>query len=87
MNFVRTETFQSVLNGVAAKLGMDPLRDLNAARAASLTEYINIRVKEAWKFEFWPEWTPVEQRYYRDVFSASGNVAAAWLAMSWCVTT
>lgn len=73
---MRTETFQSVLNGAAAKLGMDPLRDLNPARAASLTEYINLRVKEAWKFEFWPEWTPTEQRWYRDVYDGSKNVAA-----------
>lgn len=73
---MRTETFQSVLNGVAAKLGMDPARDLNPARAASLCEYINLRVKEAWKFEFWPEWTVTEQRYYRDVYDATKNVAA-----------
>jgi len=72
---MRTVSFQSVLNGVAAKLGMDPLRDLNPARAASLTEYINLRAAEAWKFEFWPEWTATEQRYYRDVYNAANNVA------------
>lgn len=68
-------TFQSVLQGVAAKLGMDPLRDLNAARAAALTEYLNTRLGEGWKFEFWPEWTVSEPRYYRDGYSAALNVA------------
>lgn len=65
-----------MLNGAAAKLGMDPLRDLNPARAASLTEYINERVKEAWKFEFWPEWTVTEQRYYREIYDATKAVVA-----------
>lgn len=74
---MRSVTFQSVLNGAAAKLGMDPLRDLNPARAASLTEYVNERVKEAWKFEFWPEWTVTEQRYYRDVYDAAKAVVSA----------
>jgi hypothetical protein len=74
---MRTVTFQSVLNGTAAKLGMDPLRDLNPARAASLTEYANLRLVEGWKFEFWPEWTVSEQRWYRDVYAATANVVAA----------
>ncbi len=73
---MRTVTFQSVLAGTAAKLGLDPLRDLNAARAASLAEYINTRLVEAWKFEFWPEWTVSEQRYFRDLYDATANVAA-----------
>lgn len=73
---MRTVTFQSVLNGVAAKLGLDPSRDLNVPRSASLTEYINGRVAEGWKFEFFPEWTVVEQRYYRDPFALNEFITA-----------
>jgi len=74
---MRTVTFKQVLNGISQKLGMDPTRDLNAARAASLTEYVNLRVAEGWKFDFFPEWTVVEQRYFRDAYSAAENVVAA----------
>lgn len=62
---MRTVPFQSILNGVATALGMSPSRDLNDLRAAALTEYINNRVLEAWRFDFWPEWTVCEQRGYR----------------------
>lgn len=73
---MRTVTFQSVLNGVAQLLGMVPTRDLNPARASSLTEYINQRVSEGWKWEFFPEWTVVEQRFYRATYDATANVVA-----------
>lgn len=62
---MRAVTFQSVLNGVAIALGLNPQRDLNPARAQMLTEYINRRLETCWKFEFWPEWTPCEQRALR----------------------
>lgn len=51
-------------------LGLDVTRDLSPARAASLTEYINNRVKEGWEFDWWDEWTPVELRQYRAPWSA-----------------
>lgn len=73
---MRTITFQSVLWGSARLLGLDPARDLNSARAATLTEYANQRVREGWQFDYWPEWTPTEKRYFRDVYSASENVTA-----------
>lgn len=62
---MRTVTFKSILHGTAQRLGFDPARDLNSVRAASLTEYINTRLKEGWEFEFWPEWTVISQRQYR----------------------
>lgn len=73
---MRTCTFQSVLYGVARLLGLDPLRDLNPSRAATLTEYIETRCGEGWKFDFWPEWTPAERRAYRDYYSSSENITA-----------
>lgn len=62
---MRRVPFQSVLIGTAKMLGLVAERDLTPARAASLTEYINNRVKEGWEFDFWPEWTRREERQYR----------------------
>lgn len=73
---MRTVTFQSVLYGVATAHGMDPARDLNPARTASFAEYINQRVLEGWKWEFWPEWTVSEQRAFRASYDATEPVAA-----------
>ena len=73
---MRSVTFQSVLQGTARMLGLDVTRDLSPARAASLTEYINNRVKEGWEFEFWDEWTSPELRYYRPAWAANTNYAA-----------
>ena len=68
---MRTITFQSVLYGVVRALGYDPARDLTAARAGTLCEYINQRVIEGWKFDFFPEWTVTEQRLYRAVYASA----------------
>lgn len=72
---MRTVPFQSVLNGVAVLLGLDPSRDLGAAQASKLTGYIGDRLKEGWRWDFWPEWTVSQPRFYRDVFDASRNVS------------
>lgn len=66
----RSCTFQSVLFGVARMLGLDTTRDLTAMRAGMLCEYINNRVKEAWEYDWWPEFTVREQRAYRQTWNA-----------------
>jgi hypothetical protein len=73
---VRTVTFQSVLEGVATAMGLTPSRDLTANRAAAYTEYINRRVQEGWRFEFWPEWTVTEDRQFRDTFNVGEFIQA-----------
>lgn len=57
-------------------LGLDCARDLSPARAASLCEYINNRVKEGWDFDWFPEWTVRERRSFRPVWSATANYTA-----------
>jgi hypothetical protein len=60
---MRTVTFKSVLHGVARRaLGMDPDKDLNAATAARLTEWIQERYNEGLGHEWWPELMVVEER-------------------------
>lgn len=72
---MRTVTFQSVLFGIARMQGYDPTRDLTPARMATFTEYVNQRILEAWKFEFWPEWTVTEQRQYRPSYTGAAVTA------------
>lgn len=73
---MRTVTFQSVLWGVARLLGMRPEKDLTADRAGTLTEYINSRLVEGWRWDFWPEWTACEQRQFRPSYDETASVAA-----------
>jgi hypothetical protein len=72
---MRSVTFKSVLHGAAALAGMRPA-DLTTDRAATLTEYINNRVAEGWRRDFWPEWTVVSQRQYHPSYDATKNVTA-----------
>lgn len=69
---MRTVTFLSVLHGAARLCGIsDPANELNSARAADLTEYLNERFREAWEFQWWSEWTILEQRRYAQKYDAS----------------
>jgi hypothetical protein len=62
---MRTVTFQSVLEAVARRLGMNPKRDLTLDRSRTIASYIQERMIEGWKFDFWSEWSPTEQRSFR----------------------
>ena len=59
---MRRVTFQSVLHGTARQIGLDPTRDLQGALTAGLLEFLNQRVAEAWRWDFWKEWTLTESR-------------------------
>lgn len=67
---MRSVPFQQVLHGTARLLGMNPSTDLNTARAATLTEYLNTVLKPAWQFDWWPEWMACEARYWRNAYTA-----------------
>lgn len=75
---MRTVTFKSVVDGVFALAGVTRT---TAADPTALLEqvigHVNLRVREAWEFEFWPELCPVEQRYYRAEWDAGDTYAAA----------
>jgi hypothetical protein len=74
LTIVRSTSFQNILFGVARLVGLDPYRDLNTTRAATITEFINGRLTEGWKRDYWPEWTVTEKRAYRDVYASGQNV-------------
>jgi hypothetical protein len=59
---MRRVSFQSVLHGAARLAGLDPTRDLREPATSLFCEHINQRVAEAWRWDFWPEWTLTEER-------------------------
>jgi len=68
---MRTVTFQSVLDGAAARIGLDPTQTIAASTASALTEYINTRCRFAWEAYKWPELSTVERRRFREDYNAS----------------
>ncbi len=72
---MRTVSFKSVLHGTARMLGMNPER-LDAIKAAQLAEYINQHVRYGHQWDWWPEWTRVEQRFYRAAWVSATTYGA-----------
>jgi hypothetical protein len=68
---MRSVTFQSVLDGAAARIGLDPTQTIAASTASALTEYINTRTRFAWEAYKWPELSAVEKRAFRAPYSAA----------------
>ena len=72
---MRTETFQSVLDGAAARIGLDPTQTIQASTASALTEYINTRARFAWEAYKWPELSAIEKRQFRPTYDAAATYA------------
>lgn len=69
---VRTVTYESVLRGIA-NLGGVKRDQLLTDHATLLFEYINRRVRMGWEFIFWPEFTRVEKRFFREGLWSPGT--------------
>jgi hypothetical protein len=73
---MRTVTYQSVLKGIAALMGLDTeTADLSPKKARTYNEFINGRVLEGWGWDFWPDVIKCEQRAYRDEYDATVTYA------------
>lgn len=72
---MRTVTFQSVLDGAAARIGLDPTQTIQASTASALTEYINTRTRFAWEAYKWPELSAIEKRQFRPTYDAAATYA------------
>lgn len=72
---MRTVTYKSVSDAVARRAGLDPAT-WDAGTQATVAEFIGAWAKKGWEWEFWPEWTVLEQRAYRDAY-VSGTTYAA----------
>ena len=68
---MRSVTFQSVLDGAAARIGLDPTQTIQPSTASALTEYINTRTRFAWEAYKWPELSAIEKRQFRPTYDAS----------------
>jgi len=66
---MRTVTFQSVLYGVARRLGLDPARNFPADTAQTLTDYLQQRIREGWEAYPWPELCVIEGRSFRPEYA------------------
>jgi hypothetical protein len=73
---MRTVTFQSVLDGAAARIGLDPTQTIQPSTASALTEYINTRTRFAWEAYKWPELSAIEKRQFRATFDAAATYAS-----------
>ena len=72
---MRSVTFQSVLDGAAARIGLDPTQTIQPSTASALTEYINTRTRFAWEAYKWPELSGIEKRQFRPTFDAAATYA------------
>lgn len=69
-------TVKKVYDDIIRLSGRDPsTAALTAAQAASVADQINDRLLEAWEAEYWPDLMLVEQREYRETYSATANYA------------
>jgi len=73
---MRSVTFQSVLDGAAARIGLDPTQTIQPSTASALTEYINTRTRFAWEAYKWPELSAIEKRQFRATFDAAATYAS-----------
>ena len=59
---MKSTSYEKILTGVAARMGLDPSATLQASTRAALTEYLNSRISIAWEWDRWPELCRIEQR-------------------------
>jgi len=66
---MRETSYEKILTGVAARMGLDSTASLQASTRASLTEYLNSRIAVGWSWDRWPELCTFE---LRDVVTVDG---------------
>jgi hypothetical protein len=72
---LRTCTYESVLRGCANLSGVK--RDQLLSESSSLLfEYINEAVRQFYEYDWWPELTTIELRYWRDGLWSAGTYPA-----------
>jgi hypothetical protein len=69
---MRTVTFQSVLESVLSRHGLDPFGDaVTHDTAKAVARHITERAEVAWMLWRWPDLTKTEERAYRQVWNAT----------------
>ena len=72
---MRTVDYSEILHGSAALAGFSA-GDLDGGLFALWRTFHDRRLQVAWEIHRWPELCPVEQRYYRPLWSAGETVVA-----------
>jgi hypothetical protein len=72
---MRTVPLKQVFQGVSALLGAELVQP-GSPDFVGIMAAINTWVETGWKYDFWPEWTPVERRAYRDAWNETDTYAA-----------
>ena len=70
---MRTISFASVLNGVVARMGLDPTITPAPNTLAAFSEYVNSAVRSCWEIYPWPELTLIEQRSYYPAWDSTAS--------------
>jgi hypothetical protein len=76
MATTRTVSFQIVMNGIIARMGLDPTVSPTASLLAAYTEYINSGVRTCWETYAWPDLMNVENRAFYPAWAAGTTYAA-----------
>ena len=67
---MRTVPWKSVYEGILRRAGMDPRGDaVLTDNGLAVSEHANARLRKAWFFWEWPEWTITEERAYRQIWN------------------
>lgn len=59
---MRTTSYEKIMLGVAARMGLDSAATIQSSTRAAFTEYLNSRIAIAWEWDRWPELCRIEQR-------------------------
>jgi hypothetical protein len=62
---MRTVRFKTVLDAVSRMAGWGSVMEIDDVRRGKIVEYINVRLREAWEWDWWPELMKIELRAYR----------------------
>lgn len=73
---MRTVPFSSVVNGVSARIGLDPTISPTASTLATIAEYVNTAMRGAWEAYPWPDFVRFENRQFYATWSSSTTYAA-----------
>lgn len=75
---MRRVSYSSVLAEAVQRATADASADRGLA--ASMNVFINLWARKFWTKVFWPEWSPVERRQFRDTWSSATTYAAGTTA-------
>ena len=72
---MRTANFKLIMEKIFRGRGLDPA-GATENQKSTVADYITNRCKEGWEWAFWPEWTFMEERAYKDLYGAGVTYAA-----------